>query len=182
MIEQLITKLRAWIDDEGDSTSQGFKYTVSLTFTLALSATAITQVLINGTATSNYTFDSANNTVTITQNMTANDIITVKYTYTNYSDSELTRKLKLAVGDLSLHNEAGKNFEVESTKIYPVPSLKEQNLICKIAFIRIEPNYQEYVTPNLKIKYAKTMDMDEKISALINGFYSGAEFGETMEI
>lgn len=184
MITKLTTKLRAFIADEGDDKSeQGFEYTTSYTFTLALEASAITQVLINGTATTNYTFSSTYNTVTITENMTVGDIITVKYTYSNFSDAELKRYLKLAVSDLSCHSSSGKNFEVEANdNIYPIPSLPEQNLICKIAYLRIKPDYQKYSMPNMSVTNNKTKDIDGKIKELINDFYSGANIGDTLVI
>lgn len=177
MISSLITKIRNLINDNSLSTSYSDIYTISSIFTLPKTLLSVTSVTINGAATVSYTTNVTANTVTITASLSANDVITIYYTYQLYSDTVLKRYIRNALGWLNIYKYY---YELEGDEIYPLPSLPFQNLICMIVWILIEPEYSEYRLSHITVRYPKKYTKEEKIRQLIQDFKMGSSYTDTI--
>ena len=181
MLSRIRTRLRAMVGDEGTDTFQQVEsYFTSSTFGLIKNASAVTSVTVNGTATTNYTFSDDDNTVAISDTLTIGDVIIINYTYYQYTDAEMNKYIRLALSDLSTY--ADLHFEIEGTQIYPKMDNRTQTLIARLALIRINPDYAEYRTPNLTVKYPKSKDVDEKVEKLIAAHFANSEFFGYVEL
>ena len=181
MLARSRTILRAMIGDDGTgSFIQAEMYERTSTFGLSKNASTVTSVTVNGTATTGYTFSDSTNTVAISDTLVIGDAILITYTYYKYTDSELDRYLRLALSDLSSF--ADTHYEIEGTQIYPKMNNRMQTLVARIALLRMNPDYAEYRTPNLTIKYPKADEVDVKIQKLIATHFDGSDFFGTVEL
>jgi len=173
MLEEIRTKVRALIEDFSKKDFEVFEYTSVNIFTIAQSNITITQVLLNGIVTSDYTFDSTTNKITMTgSGIASTDKIEVDYTYNEYSDSEITEYVRAALVWISIFSYNEGDYEIE-IDIYPTPSNETEDLISLIASILIKPDYSEKRLPNLTVKYPRTMTKEEVIEKLIIRFNRG---------
>lgn len=174
MLSDIQTKIRALVEDIGKSDFEVFEYTNSAIFTIAQENITITEVLKNGTdlGSGDYSFDSTTNKITIIASLILDDKIEIDYTYYNYSDSELKEWVRAALVWISIFSYCETDYELEDD-IYPTPDNKSTDLISLIASILIRPNYSEYNLPNLKVKYPKNIDKEEKIRKIIQSFRQG---------
>ena len=177
MLDTLRGKIRALVGDFSSSSFEVFEYTTSSLFTLAESNIEnITSVTKNGSSlgSGEYDYDSINNEIDITVALVSKDIIIVKYTFYKYSDTELNEYIRASLVWVSIFSYCSEmDFELETDYIYPTPSNQQQDLIAIIASILIKPNYSEYNLPNLKVKYPRNIDKEEKIRRIIQSFQQG---------
>jgi len=176
------TKIRALVEDFGESGVEVQEYEQSNIFTLAEPhITTITKVLRNGEELnpSEYDYDSTTNKITINlssgDELQQGDILEFNYSYNKYSDNELTKYIIGAIVWLSIFSYGENDYEVDldADNIRPFPDNKTQDLISLITSIIIKPNYSEYKLPNLTVKYPKTMSKEERIQKIISRFQMG---------
>ena len=173
-ITRIITKTRALVDDLEKTTTESNIYTSSSIFTLGETGNSIVSVEINGVASSDYTFSTTTNKVTITANLTANDTVVIQYKYySQFSDTEIKGYVEGALTYISLYGI--KNFYLESAlRLYPYPTEKEENLISLITAILIKPNYSRYRTATVSVEYPRNKSKEEKITEAI-GYYKHSD-------
>jgi hypothetical protein len=171
-------KVRALIEDFGFSESETRVKESYNTFTLSESKiSSLDSVEVNGTVTTDYSYDSTSNVVTVTKSgFGSGDVIEFFYTYNNYTNSELDKYIKAALVYLSLYSSTYTDYEIdESNDIYPTPENAVIDLICVIASIIIKPNYSRYTMPGgITVHYPKKKDKIEKIQELIREFEFGS--------
>lgn len=130
-----------------------FTYTTSSIFTLSEpNVSGIVNVLKNSVVliSSDYSFNSTTNQVTISASLSSGDTIEIRYTYySNYSDLEIEGYIRAAVAYLSVFNY--ETFEVDETgdNFYPDLTDKERNLVSLIASILIKPGNVSYRLPDI---------------------------------
>lgn len=180
MIPDIRTKIRALIQDTPKSDFQIFAYSNSSVFKLAEpNIEEVTQVMVNGVllgSGQNFDFDEDSNEVTISGvSFNVNDPIEVRYTFTKYSDSELTEYIRAALSWTNVFEVGDDDFEIDepSDDIFPSLSKTESNLIALVASILICPDYTSYKLPNLSVSYPVQMPKDERIVKLITRFRHG---------
>jgi hypothetical protein len=184
MLPEIKTKIRALIEDLTKIDIEIFEYTTSSTFTLSEeNISSIVKVDKNGIAlgSGDYSFDSTTNEIEITTGLSSGDIITVKYQYTKYSDTELIEYIRAALIWISLSALCEKDFELETDYIEPTPCNKEEDLIAIVSSILIKPDYSEYRLPNITVRYPRTMTKEERIQKLISKFYHGTGVNNILE-
>lgn len=175
MLQKIRNLIRNLIQDNDQSDSESFTAEAGNVFTLSQeNASSITKLTINGVelSASKYSYDSSSQTITIdVGEVSVNDIVIIYYIYNKYSTTELLAYIKNSLAYLSV-NQYYPTFELntDEDELYPIPSIKEQNLISVIASILIKPEHSEYRTASVTIRYPKTDDRDTKIKKLINTF------------
>ena len=171
MLDEIYGKVRALVGDFGKSSFEIFEYTTVNVFTVAQCNISITSVLINGVITSDYTFNTANNKITITASgLISGSKIEVDYTYFSYSTSELKEFVRAALAWISFFGGVEKDLEIEDDAIYPTVDNRTEDMIAIIASILIKPNYTEKKLPNLVVKYPRTMTKEKVIEQLITRY------------
>jgi len=144
-------------------------YQDTLTFKLSEpNISSIDRVLINNTSTSSYTWSSSNNEVTMTGSVSANSIIQIEYTYTNYSTTELNAYIKSAIVNMNVY--LGTEYAMGSSYISPTPNKNTLDIIALIASILIKPDYTSYKLPNVTVTYNSKLTKDQRIEKLLTQF------------
>ena len=183
-MDNIREKIRALVEDFGESGFELYEYENSNIFTLAESnISAITKVLRNGAelGTGEYAYDSTTNKITINGTaFSVGDKVEIDFTYNKYSDSEITKYIIGAIAWISIfsYGEDDYEAEVEDDSIHPNPDNKTEDLIAIIASILINPNYSQYSLPNLKVIYPKTMDKETRIQKIVSRFQMGLGISE----
>lgn len=174
MLAELYTKVKSLCGDFGKSSFEVFEYTTTNIFTIAASNITITKVLINNVETSDYSFDSTTNKITVTASgLASTDKIEVDYTYFSYSESELKEYFRAALTYISIYSADDQDLEIEDDNIYPTVDNRTEDMIAIIASVLIKPNYLEKRVGNLVLKYPKTMPKEKVIESLIVRFNRG---------
>lgn len=176
MLNQVRTKVRALIEDITKSDFEVFTYINSSIFTLSESnIVSIVEVSKNSSilGSGDYSYDLTTNKLTIIASLIQGDTITVNYTYTKYSDTELTEYIRAAIVWVSVFGYNETDYEIENEGFYPTPDNKTLDLFALISSILIKPNYSEYRLPNLTVRYPRNKSKEEKIRVLIMQFNSG---------
>lgn len=184
MISTIRTKIRSLVEDFTKTDIEAFEYETSSIFPLSEpNITSIDKVSKNEVELSSgdYSYDSTTNTLEVTASLSAGDIITVNYTYSKYSDSELNEYIRASLVQITIHTTCSKDFEFKTTYIYPTPSNREQDLIAMIGSILINPNWSEKRLPNLIVRYPRTMTREDRIRRIVNDFYSSLGVNDTLE-
>lgn len=184
MLTEIRDKVRALINDIGESQTESFTYSTSNIFELCgNNVTAVTQVLINGQPlASGETYDLDDGVVTLTATLTAGDVVTITYTAYKYSDTELKEYIKASLVWISIFDDCScEDFEIEDDEIYPTPTNKHEDLIALISSIIIKPDYSQYKLPNLTVTYPKTVSKEERIEMIITRFRRGIGAMDTIE-
>ena len=181
------TKIRKLIEDFSKTRIDTFTYSTSSIFTLVKSKNvSIISVLVNGTSTADlsgvdYTYSSTTNQVTVT-GLSSGDDIQIKYTYNEYSTSELENYVHSALDYININNDL-KTFEVASGDVIsPTPTTKQTSLICIVASILIKPNISQYSLPNLTVRYPRTMSKDQIIEKIVQKFFASDGYFYLIEI
>jgi len=172
-LTKIISKVRALAEDFGSSDYQTFTYTSSAIFKVALNNATVTSVSVNGGVSGvAYTYNSTSQEVTITSTLVAGDVIIVNFTYNDYSTDEIKEYIRAALVYMSIYSySSDEDYELEDdSEIYPTPSNRESDVISLIAGILIKPNYTEYKTSSLTVKYPRRYSKEEKIKKLIDSF------------
>lgn len=176
MLAEIREKVRALVNDIGESQIESFTYTTSNIFKLCgNNVTAVTQVLVGGNAlASGESYTLNGNEVTVDASLTAGDEVEITYTAYKYSDSELTEYVKASLVWISIFDDTSdEDFEIEDDEIYPTPTNKQEDLIALITSILIKPDYSKYQLPNLTVVYPRTMSKEERIELIITRFRRG---------
>jgi hypothetical protein len=178
--------IRALIQDFVKKDTEVFEYeTGDYVFTLQESnISEIVSVSINNVALESGQWSYSDGEITIADEsgiLSSGDIVSVKYTYTKYSDTELDEYIRASLSYINVIDNV--NYKVDSDDIYPTPDSKMEHLICLIVAIMIKPNYTTYRLPNLTVSYPTKLDKDEKIQKLVDRFkYSLGVIDESIEI
>lgn len=153
-----------------------FEYGTSSVFFITedfVSSTTIT-VYVNGVETSNFTYDSDNNAVTIADSIADNAIIIIKYNYyKKYSDTEIKGYLESSLSYFPLYQykktfEIDSNDEINAINNY-IPTTNELYFIAIIASILIDPQNIKINIPDLVISAKRDKsDQDQIKEAFIN--------------
>lgn len=179
MLSSIRTKIRSLVTDFSTSGFETFVYTTSPIFTIAQNNITITQVLLDGTVTTDYTLDADTNKITITASaLNTSSVIEVDYTYYKYSETELDGYIRSALVFISVYSFEPRDFELEYESgnvgvISPTPDNQTTDLISLIASILIKPDYSQYSLPNVKVVYPRKMQKEERIEKLIGKFNQG---------
>ncbi|MDX1371744.1 MAG: hypothetical protein R3321_04705 [Nitrososphaeraceae archaeon] len=179
MLDEIRKKVRALGEDISSKCPiETFTYSNSNIFKLcANNVIEVVEVLVNGNplpSGDSFTLDSSTNSVTVDTTFTTGDQILITYKCTKYTDSEIDEYIRGALVWLSIFSFCSdEDFELEGTEIFPTPSNKETDLISLIASILLKPDFSEYRTPILTVRFPKTMSKEDRIERLINRFKSG---------
>ena len=175
MLTELYTKVKALCNDIGKSSFEIFEYTTTNIFTIAQTNSTLTKVLINNVETSDYSFDSATNKITVTASgLSSTDKIEVDFTYNSYSDSELKEFIRASLVWISIYAKDQGDYEIEDESVYPTPDNATEDLIAIIASVLIKPNYNRKSLPGgITITYPKTMPKEKIIEQLVVRFSRG---------
>ena len=184
-LQEMHQIIRGLIEDFEKSDVEPFEYTTGDTIFILNenNIDEVTSVSINGVALESGQWSYADGEVTIVEEsgiISSGDIVSIKYKYYKYSESELNAYILSALTYLNVIDEI--NYKIDGD-IYPTPSSKIENLICLIVGILIKPEYSSYKLPNLTVSYPRTMDRDTKIQRLIDKFfYSLGQNDEEIEL
>jgi hypothetical protein len=171
---EIVAFVRILLGDISTSNSNSpdiFTYGSSKVFSLTESnVIAISSVTINDVATTNYTFSTTTNKLTISASLTSGDIIEVIYTYyPNYSTTEIENYIQSALVYLGTHH--FEDFMLESNnEIYPEPTTEEEKLIALITATLIEPDNKSIRLPDISINVPTDLPLGQKIAKIIAGF------------
>jgi len=180
MINKILSKIRSIIQGSSKSTYESFTATSSKTFPVAQdNVEEITQITVNGTAIteSDYSYDENSQTVTINAGkVSSGDVVIIYFDYTRYSDTELIDYIESALIYMDSYSYPI-HFDIGSgdTEIFPIPKQKEQNLISMIASIIIQPDFSEYRTSSVVVRYPRQLDKENRIERLIAHFKMSRE-------
>lgn len=169
MLDKLIAKIRALIEDFENTGTEVFSYTTSNIFTIATSNITISQVLVNGNELGSgeaYSYSSTTGKITVTRSWSANDILEVNFEFFKYSSNELKEYLRAALVWVSNFGTDENDYELESTGIYPTPSNKTLDKIALIASILILPDFLKKKLPNSEVNYSR-MSREQQIKELL---------------
>ena len=177
MMPDIRTKIRALIQDIPKSDFQIFTYSVSNVLKLAEpNIEEVTQVLIRGAilgSGQSFDFDEDSNEVTVNGvSFNVNDPIEIRFTFTKYSDDELTQYIQAALLWLNIYGIGDDELEIDTDTddITPVITKAQEDLIALVCSILICPDYQSYKLPNVSITYPSLMSKEERIARLITRF------------
>lgn len=178
MLSSIRIKIRSLITDLSKKDFEPFTYkSGDKIFTLSESnINTITKVEKNGAelGSGQYSYDSTNNIVEVLIALSSGDIITVRYTYYKYSDTELAGFIRASLVWLSIFSYASEtDYELEEDDIVPTPDNKTTDLIALISAILIQPDYTEYRLPNITVVYEGKETKEKRIEKLIMRFKRG---------
>lgn len=158
-----------------------YTYKTSNVFTLPdpyLSSSTIVVFLGDAELTLNtdYTYDSDNNQITITADLTANDSVVITYSYyRKYSDNEIEGYLASSFAYF-VQYKYKKIFEIDDNKIVAIddvnPTFEELYFIAIIASILIDPQNIKISIPDLAIDAKRDKSDQEQIQTAFNNFQS----------
>lgn len=179
-LSSLRDKVRYLTEDLSESGSDIYTYENSSVFTLSEeNATAINGVYKNDVeiGSSDYSYDSTNQKVTITASLTSGDSVEIKYAYyPKYSNTEIDNYVQAALSHISVCRYY--TWEVVDSTIYPDPSKEEQNLIAVVAGILMEPDNKTYRLPDMSIVTPKDLPTIDKIRRAIKIFKKSGLHGK----
>jgi len=186
MLSEIKTKIRALTEDLTKTKTDSFIYTISNIFTLSEDkGITILDVQVNGSEleSGQSYFDADTAQLTIEEEeLTINDIVTIKFSYYKYSDNELNDYIRSALVWMSIFSEKCKDFELENdTEIVPTPDNRTTDLMAIVASILIKPDYSEYRLPNLTVRYPIEMPKDKRIEELIAKYDRGLGINDIIE-
>lgn len=171
-LTNLEPKIRSLIEDSEISGTDQFTYKTDSAFTLTESnVNSITTAYLKEVelSTSEYSFDSSTNKVTISVSMDSGDAVQFDFKYyPNYSSSVIQSYITAALVHISANNY--KTWIIENSTIYPEPSDEEENLICMITSLLIKPDNKSYRLPDISITLPKDLPLHDKIRKTIAVF------------
>lgn len=184
MLDKIITKIRALIEDAAQSDFELFEYTDFAFFPLCEDVISVTSVLKNGVELSSgdYNFDTTTNKLEVTASLTSGDKIEVRYTYYKYSEAELKRFVNNACIWISVNKYRDFDFDLDNEDFFTTPTNDECDLIALVASVLIKPNYQKYSLPNKSVTYPRRTTKEEKIRKIINNFKSSLGIFDTIDL
>jgi len=133
--------------------------------------------------TSGWTYNSSNNTVTITSPLTTNDIILITYHYYDkFSDNEIVDYIEASLSLFATYNYS-KLFTLNTNRDAIVtlndtnPNLKECYQICVITAINIDPNNIDIKTKEFSITATENKSKSDLLAETFQKF-TGSFLGE----
>lgn len=186
MIADILTKIRALIQDLPKTDFQIFTYSTSNVFKLAEpNIEEVVKVLVRGAVLGSgqsFDLDEDSNEVTVNGvSFNVNDPIEVKFTFTKYGDEELTQYIRAALTWLNIYGVGEEEFEIEDDEITPDIIKAQEDLIALVCSILICPDFQNYKLPNVSITYPSLMPKEERIARLITRFQHDAGAADIIE-
>ena len=186
MIPDILTKIRALIQDIPKTDFQVFTYTVSNVFKLAEpNIEEVTQVLIRGAVLGSgqsFDFDEDSNEVSVNGvSFNVNDPIEIRFTFTKYSDDELTQYIQAALSWVNIYGVGDDELEIDDDDIAPAITKAQEDLIALVCSILICPDIQSYKLPNVSITYPSLMPKEERIARLITRFQHDVGAADVIE-
>jgi len=185
MLSEIRTKIRALISDLSKSDIEVFSYSSGdQIFILAEeNISSIIKVEKNGVelGSGTYSYDSTTNELTIISSLSSGDLITCKYNFQKYSDTELAEYIRASLVWLSIFANGETDYELEDDDIIPTMDNKTTDLTAIISSILIQPSYSEYRLPNLTVRYPRTMSKEDRIKTLIVRFRRGLGISDILE-
>lgn len=180
MLDDLRSKIRALIEDNGEVGVEVFRYTNSNIFTLSEpNITEVTQTLVNGNTLGSgedSTYNETTHKATVTGvDYSSGDTTEFTYTFNKYSDTELNQFIKASLVWLNIYHFSDDNFEYDSDadEIFPDMTGKDMDMVAIIASILIKPDYTSYKLPNLSVTYPDDVNKMDKIQDFISGVKTG---------
>ena len=176
-ISSIITKIRGLINDLKKSDGQNvFEYESDTSFKLSnlrVDSTTIT-VYVNGTdiTSSNWTYNSDTNKVTITSSLTSGDSIIITFSYyEKYSDTEIQNYLESALLYFTTYKYK-KRFYINNNEILTDnginPTRAEGDLIALVSAILINPQNVNIRMPDFSITAIESKSRTEQIEEIFN--------------
>ena len=185
MLDTIRTKIRALIEDLTKSDIETFTYSSGdQIFILAEeNISSIIKVEKNGTelGSGDYDFDSTTNELTIISSLSSGDLITCKYNFQKYSDTELNEFCRASLVWLSIYADCETDYELEDEEIVPTIDNKTSDLVALISAILIQPDYTRYSLPNLTVVYNGKETKEKRIEKLIVRFRRGLGVSSILE-
>ena len=186
----VISIIRGMIDDllrtDGRDSEQ---YDTSSVFFITedfVSSATIT-VYVNGVETSNFTYDSDNNAVTIADSIDTDAIVLMKYSYyKKYSDTELEGYLNSSLAYFPLYQykktfEINTDDEIIAINDY-IPTTNELYFIAIIASILIDPQNIKISIPDLALSAKRDKPDQDQIKESFRNFQNFLGFIDYEEI
>jgi len=168
-MNELVDMLRIILMDFGEELDELFFYSGTNVFYLTEpNIIEIVKVFVNDVETTNYEYNSDDNSVTVNESLNEGDVVKIKFKKSRYSSQELESYIKQALLYIAI---GYKNFDVDQDGNFdPEPSSEEKKLIVLIASILAKPDYTEYRLPTVTVRYTKNLSLEEKINYLINRY------------
>jgi len=174
-LSEIETLVRYQLEDFSHTQIPGdiFTYSSSSVFTLTESnPISVSTVLVNDVeiGSSNWSFDSDSNKITISAALTTGDTVEIQYTYyPKYSSTTIQNYTRSASIYLSIHNYY--TFEIGTDgNFYPDIKDKEKNLLAFIAATLIEPRNESYVLPDIRVNVPGSLSTPDLIARAISVF------------
>lgn len=170
----ITTLIRGIIDDNLKTDGEtSHKYDSSASFLLAHSyvSSSTIKVYKNGTLltlTTDYTYNSDTNRVTIIASLTKNDDILITYSYyEQYSDSEILSFICASLPEFVKHRYSKYFYVNDDGEVVSMndinPTLEEGNIIALITAIKINPNNVKIRTKDFTISAEENKSTSEQI-------------------
>ncbi len=140
-------------------------------------SSATITVYVNGVETSNFTYDSDNNAVTIADSIADNATVLIKYSYyKKYSDTELEGYLESSLAYFPLY-QYKKTFEINADDEIVaindfIPSSNELYFIAIIASILVDPQNVKVSIPDLALSAKRDKSDQEQIRESFRNFHN----------
>jgi len=175
----ILTMIRGFIRDNLKSNGRdSFQYDTDTSFQLSqdyVSSATIT-VYINGTLktiTSDYTYNSSTNKVTITASLTKNDDVDIAYSYyEKYSDTELLAFIKCNLGRFVEHRYSKYFYINDDGDVVTLdgfdPTVEEANVIALITSVDIDPKNITVRTRDFTITSEQNKSKAEQINEIFS--------------
>jgi hypothetical protein len=177
----LITLVRILIDDNLQTDGKTYhEYDSDTSFQLAhsLVSSSTIKVYKNGTLltlTTDYTYNSTTNKITIIASLTKGDDIIITYSYYNtYSDTEIQNFIKASLLELSKRRYSKLLYMNSSNNIVTSngtnPTDAEGNLIASITAVLIDPQNQKIRTPDYSLDAPEKLSRKDQIDDMFSKF------------
>lgn len=137
------------------------------------------KVYVDGTllSSSNWSFSSTTNKLTITSSLTSGQKIEIYYDYNpKFSDTELIEYVRGALVKIDEcgyqpANQSESPFTLASgNELIPTPTLREENLISVVASLLILPAFVSYRSPDFSFTFREDMSKEQKIALAVHRF------------
>lgn len=166
------SKVRYLLGEFAQEQKDIFTYTSSSIFTLTEDNPILVSTVLKNDVeldSGDWSYSTSTNKVTISASLTTSDTVEIQYNYyPNYSSTEIQSYIQAALVHISAANYF--TWAIQTSTIYPEPSLKEQDLIAMIAAILIEPDNRTMRFPDFSITAPSDMPTHEKVRKTISVF------------
>ena len=175
----IITMIRGFIRDTLKSNGRdSFQYDTDTSFQLSQDYVSSATIVVsqNGTAltvTTDYTYNSSTNKVTITASLTKNDDIDIAYSYyEKYSDTEILAFINANLSRFVEHRYAKYFYINDDDEIVTLdgfdPTVEEANVIALITAVDIDPKNVTVRTRDFTITSEQNKSKSEQINEIFS--------------